>query len=417
MINQRSQVAEVEDTGLKVLMVAPTSFFNDYGGHIRILEETLALQGMGHQVTVATYFMGNDVPGLDIRRTQPLPWRADYEVGSSRHKVAFDIYLAAKALTTGRRVRPDIIHGHMHEGALIGSLLAKSLDVPAVFDYQGSLTGEMVDHGFLNPNGLIYPWVRRLERYICGLPNVILTSSVRAERNLIDGFGVAPESIHALPDCVDTERFDPGRFGGHECIELRRKLRIPEGRTIVAYLGLLADYQGIPQLIEAAAGLDRRGTNIHFLIMGYPKVDYYQEMARAAGVASRMTFTGKVSYDEAPQYLALGDLAVSAKVSATEGSGKVLNYMAMGQPVVASDTPVHREYLDTLGVYGAPGDAEGLADGIEGFLRDPNRARVTGELLRARAQEHYSWRKAGQRIVAIYSELIDRRKKGTGVAE
>jgi glycosyltransferase involved in cell wall biosynthesis len=90
----------------------------------------------------------------------------------------------------------------------------------------------------------------------------------------------------------------------------------------------------------------------------------------------------------------------------------VLNYMAMGQPVVASDTPVHREYLDTLGVYGSPGDVSELADGIEGYVKEPNRARATGELLRARAQEHYSWRKAGQRIEAIYTDLIDRRRRG-----
>ncbi|UCG24485.1 MAG: glycosyltransferase family 4 protein [Chloroflexota bacterium] len=389
-------------------MVAPTSFFNDYGGHIRILEETLALQGRGHQVTVVTYYMGGDVPGLDIRRTRPLPWRADYEVGSSRHKIAFDIYLAAKVLATGRKIRPDVVHGHMHEGALIGGLLAKHLGVPAVFDYQGSLTGEMVDHGFLNPDGRYYPWMHRMERYICNLPDAILTSSIRAERNLIEGFGVKPDKIHALPDCVDTDRFDPERVDVQEKAALRRQLGIPDGRTIVAYLGLLADYQGIPQLIEAVAGLERRGADIHFLIMGYPRVDYYMEMARAAGVAERTTFTGKVSYDQAPKYLALGDLAVSAKVSATEGSGKVLNYMAMGQPVVASDTPVHREYLDTLGVYGRPGDAVGLADGIEGFMKDPIRAQETGRLLRARAHETYSWRKAGERISAIYARLVDR---------
>ncbi len=414
MIDQASHAASSEDAALKILMVAPTSFFNDYGGHIRILEETLALQGIGHRVTVVTYHMGNDVPGLDIRRTHPLPWRADYEVGSSRHKVAFDLYLAAKVLAVGRRLRPDIVHGHLHEGALIGGLLAKGLGIPAIFDFQGSLTGEMVDHGFLNQNGRFYPWMRRMERYICNLPDAILTSSIRAERNLIDGFGVEPESIHALPDCVDTDRFDPRQVNMQERATLRRRLGIPEGRTVVAYLGLLADYQGIPQLIEAAAELVRRDADVHFLIMGYPKVSHYKEMARIAGIADRMTFTGKISYDEAPKYLALGDLAVSAKVSATEGSGKVLNYMAMGQPVVASDTPVHREYLDTLGVYGPPGDAAGLADGVEGYLKDADRARKTGELLRERAQEHYSWQKAGERISTIYTSLIQRQRKGPG---
>ena len=70
---------------LRILMIAPTSFFSDYGGHIRILEETRHLQAVGHKVAIVTYYKGSDMPGLDIRRTWPLPWRAEYEVGSSRH--------------------------------------------------------------------------------------------------------------------------------------------------------------------------------------------------------------------------------------------------------------------------------------------------------------------------------------------
>ena len=58
-------------------MIAPTSFFSDYGGHIRILEETLSLQKKGHEITIVTYYKGDEVPGLDIRRTKALPWRAD----------------------------------------------------------------------------------------------------------------------------------------------------------------------------------------------------------------------------------------------------------------------------------------------------------------------------------------------------
>ena len=137
----------------RVLMIAPTSFFSDYGGHIRILEETYTLQELGQKVAIVTYYKGSDMPDLDIRRTPPLPYHTDYEVGSSRHKLAFDVYLAAQSVAEGLRFRPDVVHGHMHEGALIGGMLAKLLRVPLVFDFQGSLTEEMVDHPFLAPNG------------------------------------------------------------------------------------------------------------------------------------------------------------------------------------------------------------------------------------------------------------------------
>ena len=160
-------------------MIAPTSFFLDYGCHVRILEETQALLAQGMAVRIATYYMGRDWPGLDIVRSAPTPWRADYEVGSSRHKIAFDAYLAVKAATEARRFRPDVIHGHMHEGALIGGALARARGVPLVFDFQGSLTAEMVDHHFLNPHGALYPLAYRLESAITrGLPDALLTLSL-----------------------------------------------------------------------------------------------------------------------------------------------------------------------------------------------------------------------------------------------
>lgn len=384
-------------------MVAPTSFFGDYGGHIRILEETLALQALGHQVTIVTYYKGNDVPGLDIRRTAALPWRAQYEVGSSRHKLAFDLYLAAKALRVGLEVRPDVIHGHMHEGALIGGLLAKWLRVPLVFDYQGSLTGEMVDHGFLNPQGWIYAWARRLERFIDrGLPQAILTSSLRARHSLENDFGVRPERIYPLPDCVDLDRFCPDYYSEEAKAALRERLGIPPGRPIVAYLGLLANYQGTGHLLEAAAHLQQAGEDVHFLIMGYPGVDGYRTLARDLGVAGRVTLTGRIPYTEAPCYLSLGDVAVSPKLSATEGSGKVLNYMAMAQPVVAYDTSVHREYLGEWGVYAPAGDVAGLAARIGELLQDPERRRGLGQQLRQRAAEKYSWGRAAGEIARVY---------------
>ena len=133
-----------------ILSIAPTSFFYDYGCHVRILEEALALQRLGHRVTICTYNSGNGVDELDIYRTPPIPWRKGVEVGSSRHKIAFDALLAVTTLACAGRRRPDIIHAHLHEGALIGAAVGALARAPVVFDFQGSLTGEMVDHRFLD---------------------------------------------------------------------------------------------------------------------------------------------------------------------------------------------------------------------------------------------------------------------------
>jgi hypothetical protein len=171
---------------LRILSVAPTSFFNDYGCHVRILEEARALQALGHDVTILTYFKGNDVPGFRIIRTTPTPWRANYEVGSSRHKYAFDVLLAIRLVRVLARNRFDVIHAHLHEGALIASLLAWPWRVPVFMDYQGSMTDEMAQHGFLKPGHALAtaPLACHRESLAERLPTAIFTSTQNAADGL-----------------------------------------------------------------------------------------------------------------------------------------------------------------------------------------------------------------------------------------
>lgn len=402
--SQQSTVNSGRD--LKVLMIAPTSFFSDYGGHIRILEETLALRHLGHHVTIVTYQKGRDLPDFDIRRTAKLPYRTDYEVGSSRHKLAFDLLLAWRALRVAQQVQPDVIHAHMHEGALIGAVVARLMGIPLVFDFQGSLTAEMIDHDFLDPQGSIYPILHRIEKKICHAAPVILTSSSRAKRLLIREFRMPQKRIVPLPDCVDLSRFDPKRFSTAEKKALRAHIGIPPERTVVTYLGLLADYQGTDHLVQAAQILKAQRKEVHFLIMGYPNVEKYEAIAKAFGVLDRVTFTGKIPYEFAPLYLSLGDISVSAKMSATEGSGKVLNYMAMGQPIVAYDSQVHREYLGDWGIYAPSGDVEAFAAAIGNLIDQPEWRGEIGRNLQQRADTQFNWSNAAQTIVSVYRHLI-----------
>jgi glycosyltransferase involved in cell wall biosynthesis len=391
----------------RVLMVAPTSFFSDYGGHIRILEEARVLQKLGHQVTIITYYLGRDLPDLEIVRTRPTPWRADYEVGSSPHKFAFDVFLSWTGLKSVLRRRFDIVHGHTHEGAFIGYFLSRLQRVPLLLDFQGSMTAEMVDHHFLDPDGPWYHWARLLELRIDQLADVIITSSQQGALLLERDFNCSARRVYPLSDCVNLDLFQPGILNSEEIAARKEALGIPPGCPVAAYLGLLTDYQGTPLLVQAAEILKRRGVNVHFLIMGFPGVSHYRRMASDLGVADRITFTGKVLYEESPAHLALGDVAVAPKLSATEGCGKILNYMAMALPTVTFDTPVNREYLGKLGVYAKrAGDPVALADAIADLLNDPQRCTELGQKLRARAARHYSWDRAGHRLLAIYRKAL-----------
>lgn len=405
------QMRHDEEPDLRVLMLAPTSFFADYGCHVRILEEATVLQKLGHRITIAAYHNGNDVPGLDIRRTAPIPWRRNYLVGSSRHKLAFDALLGLKTLELLIRGRYDIIHAHLHEGALIGLVLGWLFGAPVVFDFQGSLTGEMLDHHFLRRESCVYRVFRWLETWIVRRAPVILTSSAHAAQLLQQEFGCRREQVHVLPDCVNADVFRPGSsYPPQELATLRAELGIPGDRKLIVYLGLLAEYQGTGLLLEAMARILGERQDVHLLLMGFPNEALYQAQARRLGVASHVTFTGRVPYGAAPRYLALGDVAVAPKLSLTEGAGKLLNYMAVGLPTVAFDTPVARQYLGPDGLFAERGNVASLADMLLAalFPTVSEAAHDRGRRLRQYVIQQFSWEQAGLAIVDIYAQVTRR---------
>jgi len=392
----------------RVLKVAPTAFFSDYGCHVRILEETRALQRLGHQVVICTYHPGSDPAGVCVRRALNTPWWRTVRVGSSRRKFFYDFWLLLKTFETALAFRPDIIHAHLHEGALIGSLVGRVLGVPVVFDFQGSLTSEMVDHRFLDPASFWYRPLRLLEWVIDHWAAVIVTSSRNAAEILTREFGYPRARVRTIPDCVDATTFRPRwlRSDLEKIQDLRGRLGIPPDRKVVVYLGLLAEYQGTGLLLEAARRLIGRGLPVHFLIMGFPAEDYYRHRAEELGIGPFVTFTGRISYALAPDYLLVGDVAVSPKLSETEGNGKLLNYMACGLPTVAFDTPVAAEILGDAGVYARAGDPDSLARCLGELLTDPERASALGRRLRRRAEAYFSWDWAALQFLELYKELV-----------
>lgn len=391
------------DEPLRILMVAPTSFFADYGCHVRILEEARALQARGRRVLVCTYHNGDDVPGIDIRRSIDVPWLRRAEVGSSRHKIYLDIALALETIRQALRYRPHIIHGHLHEGALIGWLVGRIIRCPVVFDYQGSLTEEMLDHRFIRPGGLRERVVRRLERFIDKRPDAIVTSGTTAADYLRARGGV-PARIATVPDGIDPGRICPEKHHAARR-DMRERLGIPNDARVVVYLGLLADYQGTSLLVDAANLLLQRDATIYFVIAGYPGADVYKRQAKHLGIDHRVLFPGRVPYERAPELLAVGDVAVAPKLSLTESNGKILNYMAMGLPVVAFDTPANRAILGALGRYAPPGDLRSFARAIEEAFDAPPAERAA---LRARVASQFSWADRIAELEDVYRHVLGR---------
>lgn len=385
---------------LKILMIAPTPYFSDRGCHVRIFEEARALMALGHQVRIVTYHLGRDLEPVPVERTVPIPWYRKREAGPSWHKLYLDLLLLYTALRVSRQVQPDLIHAHLHEGVLVGWVVARLCGKPLLFDYQGSLSGESLNHGFFKPDSWLHRFFKKVEGGINRLADQIITSSTPGQDELVTGWHYPPQRVHVLADGVD-----PGLFRHYPQREARQRLGLDEQVPVIVYLGLFNSYQGVDLLLQAARLLIQQGRNFHLLLMGYPEQSY-RDLAEKLHISSFVTFTGQVSYADAPLLLSAGDLAVSPKVSTTEANGKLLNYMACGLPVVVFDTPVNRELLEDDGIYAVRGSVDELAQCLSDALADRPQLRLRGRRLRDRVTTLFSWDAQVQRLLAVYEQLL-----------
>ncbi|MCU0612691.1 MAG: glycosyltransferase family 4 protein [Candidatus Eisenbacteria bacterium] len=389
----------------RVLGIAPTPFFSDRGCHVRILEEAHALQALGHQVTICAYHLGRDPAGLVVHRIPRIPWYSKLDAGPSWHKYYIDMLLTVRALLSGLRDKPDIVHAHLHEGVFIGYFVSRILDVPLVFDLQGSLIGEMLAHEFIADRGLFFRLNRFLETMTTQMADVILASSVGAASYLREDPDFNAKKVHVVPEGIDVAMYEKCQDRGR----IRQSLGIPGDAPVCVYLGLLYPYQGIDTLVRAAPDAFAASPDLHFLIVGFPNEAHYARMADQTGFGPRFHFVGRVNYEDLPSYLVAGDLAVTPKDSRTEANSKIYNFMAAGLPVVAYDTPTNHSILRELGTYVPRGDDRAFARAIGELARDRDRMSTVGLAARERARE-FSWLDVGRRIIAVYDEVIQARE-------
>ncbi|MBB6430452.1 glycosyltransferase family 4 protein [Algisphaera agarilytica] len=391
-----------------VLVVAPTPFFSDRGCHVRIIEEIRAAEREGYRATVITYHVGKDVEGLPIYRSLNVPWYKKLAAGPSIHQFYLDALLLCTGIRACFRDKPTVIHGHLHEGVGIGKVLSLLFRVPLVGDLQGSLVGELVQHNFIPKQGFVHNLFRAAERWLIRWPNHLVLSSDRATEGVaeIDELTV-PATV--LDDGVDENAFLPEAPGEN----LREKLGLPTDKKLVGFLGVLNEYQGVSVMLHAAKRVVEKHPDVVFVVMGYPNVEHYQGVADELGISDSVMFPGRIPYDQARDYLAACDIGFSAKADVTEANGKLLNYMAVGLPIVATETRVNRSLLDDTALYGQVDDGESLADAVCRYLDDPALAEEKAQAGRRRVIDKLSWAAGGRKLVEVYASVTKKKNKPT----
>ncbi|MCA1906274.1 MAG: glycosyltransferase [Desulfarculus sp.] len=394
---------------MKILGIAPTPFFADRGCHMRILGEVQALQRRGHELLLVTYHLGRDIDGVPSLRTKAVAWYDKLEAGPALGKFYLDWLLLRKSVAAIRSFRPDVIHGHLHEGAAIGlaaRLLAGS-KAPVVFDVQGSLTGELDSYGWLDRLPLARPAFRLVERFINRHSHQLVGSNIAVSQFLVREMGLPADRVCTIIDGVHMNFFE-----GDRSRDLKAELGIDPERPVVLYTGALLSSKGVDNFFQAIPLVLKEAPEAFFLVVGYP-VEQSQRLVRELGVADQVLFVGQVDYFELPDYLRIGDVAVDPKVEAAgEASGKIINYMGGGLPVACFDNANNRRFLGDTGAFAPTPDPAGLATAILSLLADPAARQAKGEAARQRVEREFSWEAGGRRYEEVFLRAL--RQVGAG---
>lgn len=385
-----------------ILHIAPTPFFANRGCHIRIRNEVEALQKMGWRCIVCTYHHGNDVPGIDIRRISGIPGYNQTTAGYSPFKFLADILLFFRVLQIIRKERPSILHGHLHEGALIAWAAARwfaGRNMQVVMDMQGSLSGELEAYqAFRNPMVLFF--FRSLERWIDRLPDKIVCSSVETRHMAIDRFEVPEDRIIWLGDVVPDWFFRQSPL----CDAVPAGV-IPSGRFVVIYAGSLLPAKGVDRVLDVIRRMTAYRDRIYFVLIGYPE-DPVRRFVEEHRLEDICLVPGEVPYDRLAGWLQAADLGIDPKWSDSgEASGKLMHYMASGLPVVCFDLPFNRSLAAESAYYVDPGrrpQEEAMVEAVLEAMKDEEGRIEKGRCARERAKELFSSEALGARLLGVY---------------
>ena len=212
--------------------------------------------------------------------------------------------------------------------------------------------------------------------------------------------------VHLVYPGVELSRFDPSRLPPKR--EVRRQLGLPEKATLVGIVGRLQRWKGMHVLIEAMPYILQQYPDARCVVVGgdhklepdYP--EHLRALVDAHGMHDKVIFAG--FQKNVPQWMQAMDVMVHASDDEPFGI-VVIEAMALGKPVVATDTAGPSEII-THGVDGllTPfGDAEQLAGRIIHYLDHPDVMREAGRAARTRAMDFAPETYAANVIAAFHT--------------
>ena len=222
----------------------------------------------------------------------------------------------------------------------------------------------------------------------------IITVSKSAKEDISRDFNIPSEKFSIVPNGINTKLFYP-------VYEIER-----EKNRVIVTNSADTPLKGLYFLLQAVAELAKT-QDIRVTVVGEPKKDGdIVKLIRELGIGHRIYFTGRIDDLEFVRQYARATVAVIPSVY--EGFGlPVGEAMACGVPVISTTGGALPEVVGDAGVLVPPANSSALAGAIRELLGNPIKAKDLGLAGYKRVQEHFTWKRAAEKTVDAYREVID----------
>ncbi len=367
---------------MNIALVSPYDYAYPGGVNTHISNLALHLAKIGHQVKILAP-CSNKKALPTAQDIVPLGKTIPYPSNGSVARLTLSWWLMPKVKSILDEERFDIIHFHE---PLFPSLpwmvlpLSHSINVATFHAYYKRSVG-------------YWFWKPLCKRFYNRLDGKIAVSEP-ARRFVSKYF---PDDYRIIPHGVDSERFSA---------EVPLIKDFCDGKLNILFVSRLEERKGIRYLLKAYKRVKEEFPQSRLIVVGPGNERRYKDWVQAVKLKD-VVFAGYISYADLPRYYRTADIFCIPAVGRESFGIVLLEAMAAGKPIVASNIDGYANVLthDVEGLLVPPKDEQALAHALLSLLKDKNLRQQMGSQGRSKAEAH-SWESIAQRNMDYYLELL-----------
>jgi len=375
---------------MKIALVSPYDFAHPGGvvNHILALDKQFCQ--MGHDVRIIAPASEAQVsPQIEGRFIQIGKPRS-VPVSGSIARISLSLRLSKDIKAALAKEKFDIIHLHEPFIPMLCTATLRFSDTVTVATF----------HAFEGRPGYYVAWplfyylMRRRNRRLSGHIAVSKPARRYASQHV-------PGTYTIIPNGIDLEHFNP---------QVPPIKRFMDGKINILFVGRMERRKGLDYLLKAYEDVRKNNDNVRLIVVGPGKVlrRSYERVVKKRAIPD-VFFEGRVTYNELPMYYKTADIYCSPATGRESFGIVLLEAMALGKPIVASNIEGYRNVVTDgqEGVLVPPKDAKELALALEKLINNEEIRREMGEH-GIETAKRYDWKIVAGRVLEYYKDAITR---------